>query len=149
MIADNLSDEKLIEYITAFEVFDKDKDGKITTKEIGTILRNLGQNPSEKQLNEMISEIDQDGNGTIDFNEFIGLIIKKMKEPDLNDEMIDAFSIFDKDGNKFITSHEMRNVLRKIKIISDDDIEELVKEADIDGDGQIDYEEFIRMVVDK
>lgn len=148
-MAHNLSEEKLMEYRTAFEVFDKDNDGMITTKELGSVIRNLGQNPTERQLNEMIREVDADGSGTIDFKEFIGLIIRKMKEPELDEEMKEAFAVFDKDGNKVITSHEMRAVFSNIKDIPEEDVEEMIKEADIDGDGQIDYEEFIRMMNSK
>ena len=66
-MAENLSEEKIAELRAAFELFDKDRDGKITTKELGTIMRNLGQNPSETELTNMINEVDLDGNGTIDF----------------------------------------------------------------------------------
>ncbi len=148
-MAHNLSYEKRMEYLTAFEVFDKNHDGVINIKELGSILRNLGQNPTEKQMHEMILEVDTDGSGTIDFKEFIGLIIRKTKESDLDDEIKDAFGVFDKDGNKIITSHEMRGVMSRIKVISEEDIEEMIGEADIDGDGQIDYEEFIRMMNSK
>ena len=51
-------------------MFDKDRDGSITTKELGTVMRNLGQNPTDNELKEMINEVDLDGNGTIDFKEF-------------------------------------------------------------------------------
>jgi Ca2+-binding EF-hand superfamily protein len=53
--------------------------GTITTKELGTVMRSLGQNPTEAELQDMINEVDQDGNGTIDFQEFIGLMARKMK----------------------------------------------------------------------
>lgn len=55
--------------------------GNITTKELGTVMRSLGQNPTEAELQEMINEVDADGNGTIDFPEFLNLMARKMKAP--------------------------------------------------------------------
>ena len=60
-------------------MFDKDGDGTITTKELGTVMRSLGQNPTEAELQDMINEVDADGNGTIDFPEFLTLMARKMK----------------------------------------------------------------------
>jgi calmodulin len=53
--------------------------GTITTKELGTVMRSLGQNPTEADLQDMINEVDADGNGTIDFPEFLNLMARKMK----------------------------------------------------------------------
>ena len=62
--------EQIAEFKEAFSLFDKDGDGTITTKELGTVMRSLGQNPTEAELQDMINEVDADGNGTIDFPEF-------------------------------------------------------------------------------
>jgi len=149
-MAENLSDEKILEFRAAFEIFDKDKDGNITKKELGTVMRNLGQNPSEVELTEMINEVDIDGNETIDFREFLGLMVRKMKDSDIDEELLEAFKVFDRDGNGFITSHELKNVMVNLgEYLTPDEVDELVKEADLDGDGQIDYEEFIKLMMSK
>lgn len=149
-MAENLSDEKIAEFRAAFEIFDKDRDGKISKKELGTVMRNLGQSPTEVELTEMINEVDIDGNGTIDFREFLGLMVRKMKDSDINEELLEAFKVFDRDGNGFITSHELKNVMITLgEYLTPDEVDELVKEADLDGDGQIDYEEFIKLMMSK
>ncbi|VDO06993.1 unnamed protein product, partial [Brugia timori] len=67
-----------LEFKEAFSLFDKDGDGTITTKELGTVMRSLGQNPTEAELQDMINEVDADGNGTIDFPEFLTMMARKM-----------------------------------------------------------------------
>ena len=64
-MADQLTEEQIAEFKEAFSLFDKDGDGTITTKELGTVMRSLGQNPTEAELQDMINEVDADGNGTI------------------------------------------------------------------------------------
>lgn len=82
--------------------------GTITTKELGTVMRSLGQNPTEAELQDMINEVDADGNGTIDFPEFLNLMARKMKDTDHEEELREAFKVFDKDGNGFISAAEVR-----------------------------------------
>jgi calmodulin len=149
-MAENLSEEKIAEFRAAFELFDRDRDGKITTKELGTVMKNLGQNPSETELEEMIKQVDLDGNGTIDFKEFLGLMVRKMKDSDTEEELLEAFKVFDRDGNGFITSHELRHVMTNLgQSLTPEEIEEMVREADVDGDGQINYDEFVKMMMSK
>ena len=71
-------------------------------------LRSLGQNPTEAELQDMINEVDSDGNGTIDFPEFLTMMARKMKDTDTEEEIREAFRVFDKDGNGFISAAELR-----------------------------------------
>ena len=147
-MVENLSEEKITEFKAAFELFDKDRDGAINNKELGTVMRNLGQNPSEEELKQMIKEIDLDGNGVIDFNEFLYLMVKKMNGNDTEEELLEAFKVFDRDGNGYVTSHELRSVMTSLcENTSPEEVEEMIKEADIDGDGQVDYQEFVKMMM--
>jgi len=284
----------------AFALFDKDGDGTITTKELGTVMRSLGQNPTEAELQvryisvrnggdvhssgalqnlrarraqvtgsraalphallartsgmlrsgwkraprarmgvhlcgagkgtpphrarahrskpprpgliharpparppsslspppsqDMVNEVDADGNGIIDFPEFLGLMARKMKvrclgfvgeggrgrlvhpqprprtplnasppqknppslaalplqDVDSEEELREAFKVFDKDGNGFISAAELRHVMTNLgEKLSDAEVDEMIREADVDGDGQINYDEFVDMMMAK
>merc|ERR1712039_986316 len=104
-----LTEEQIAEFKLAFSVFDKDGDGTITTKELGTVMRSLGQNPTEAELQDMINEVDADGNGTIDFPEFCTLMARKMKDTDEEvDEMLREADI---DGDGQINYEEFVKVM--------------------------------------
>jgi len=93
----------------------------------------------------MITEVDTDGNGTIDFNEFVQLMGRKMKETDTEEELREAFKVFDKDGNGFISAAELRHVMTNLgEKLTDEEVDAMIKEADTDGDGQVDYNEFVK-----
>ncbi|XP_076096051.1 uncharacterized protein LOC143067009 isoform X1 [Mytilus galloprovincialis] len=144
---EDLSEDQIAEFKEAFSLFDKDGDGTITTKELGTVMRSLGQNPTESELQDMINEVDIDGNGQIDFEEFLQMMAKKMKDTDTEEEMKEAFKVFDRDNNGFISAQELRLVMANLgEKLTDEEVEEMIKEADMNGDGQVDYTEFVVMM---
>ena len=75
-MADQLTEEQIAEFKEVFSFFDKDGDGIITTKELGTVMRSLRHIPTEAELQDRIKEVDADGNGTIDFPEFLTMMIR-------------------------------------------------------------------------
>lgn len=103
------------------------------------MMRSLGQNPSESELQDMINEVDADNNGTIDFPEFLTMMARKMKDTDSEEEIREAFKVFDRDNNGFISAAELRHVMTSIgEKLTDDEVDEMIREADQDGDGRID-----------
>merc|ERR1712025_885172 len=104
----------------------------------------------EAELADMINEVDTDGNGTIDFPEFLTMGARKMKDTDSEEEILEAFKVFDKDGNCFISAAELRHVMTNLgEKLTDEEVDEMIREADIDGDGQVNYEEFVTMMTSK
>ena len=79
-------------------------------------MRSLGQNPTEAELQDMVNEIDADGDGTIDFPEFLTMMARKMKDTDSEEEIKEAFRVFDKDGNGFISAAEPRHVVVRLPV---------------------------------
>src|SRR5439155_10851270 len=127
-MADQLTEEQIAEFKEAFSLFDKDNDGTITTKELGTVMRSLGQNPTEAELQDMINEVDADGNGTIDFPEFLTMMARKMKDTDSEEEIKEAFKVFDKDGNGYISAAELRHVMTNLgEKLTEEEVDEMVK----------------------
>jgi calmodulin len=123
-------------------------------------MRSLGQNPSESELQDMINEVDADNNGTIDFPgtpsalpsastkltrpEFLTMMARKMKDTDSEEEIREAFKVFDRDNNGFISAAELRHVMTSIgEKLTDDEVAEMIREADQDGDGKIDCASFV------
>jgi calmodulin len=149
-MTEQLTEERISEFREAFEMFDKDKDGYITIKELGEIMKNLGHGPTEQEVNDMVNEVDVDGNGNIDFKEFIGLIARKLRDVDNDDELIESFKLIDRDGTGKISGPELKFLISTLgETISDEEIDEMIREADLDGDGEINYEEFSKIMLNK
>ncbi|KAL4226321.1 Calmodulin [Mactra antiquata] len=133
--------EKFVqEFREIFKLFDKDGDGTITTKELSTVMRSLGQNPSEEELRQMVKMVDSDNNGEVDFDEFLEMIARKLQRVDLREEILEAFRVFDNDGNGSISKDELRFAITQLgEKVKEDELDELMKAADLNGDGSINY----------
>jgi len=144
-----VSTKEIEEFHGAFALFDEDGDGSITAVELGKILKKLGQSPSNEELKDMINEVDQDGNGTIDFEEFCSMMTKTSKNSNTSneDELKEAFKVFDKNGDGKISHDELKDVMESLgENLSETEVANMIREADLNGDGQIDYKEFIQMM---
>ncbi|KAK7258704.1 hypothetical protein RIF29_24286 [Crotalaria pallida] len=147
-MTDVLGEEQIGEFLEAFCLFDKDGDGCITIEELGNAIRALDENPTVEVLQIMMNEGDTDGNGTMEFGEFLNLMARKMKESEAEEELKGAFRVFDKDQDGYISPIELRSVMRSIGVkVTEEELEQMIKEADLNGDGLIDYEEFVRMML--
>lgn len=143
-----LSEEKLVELRCAFDLFDNDNDGKIDPAELGKAIEKMGQKLSEEDLKEMIKEVDSDYNGTIEFNEFVTLMESKMRDNDSEEEIIEAFKIFDKKGNGHISKADIKNVMISLhESLSQEEIDDLMNKWDIDKDGYLNFDEFKNMMM--
>lgn len=146
-----LSSKQIKELKKTFQMFDRDSDGKISASELGHAFRVQGQNFSDAEVRQIITEIDEDGNGQIDFDEFVGLMTSKMKEASRDEtEMREAFKVFDRNGDGKISCKELKYVLTSIgENLTDAEFADLIREADIDGDGSISFDEFSNVLAHK
>ena len=107
----------------------------------------LGYNPTDAELQEMVTSIDSNKNGEIDFEEFLGMVTKKMKAGASDEEIKDTLRVFDKDCNGFISAAELRQALANLgQKLTEEEVDEMIREVDFDGDGQIDYAEFLSLM---
>lgn len=146
-IEDKLTEEQIEEYRDAFKFFDKDGNGYITTRELGAIMRSLGQNPTENELQDMVNEVDYDGNGVVDFGEFVNMMINQNNNTLDEKELLEAFRTFDGDDKGYIFSNEIRYVMRHMgESIPEQDINEILQDQEESRKRKITFEEFIKLV---
>lgn len=135
---------------TAFESFDTEGVGAIGVETIGNILRMMGVKVKEADLKEIVDEVDDDGSGMLEFEEFTELAAKFLIEEDeeeLKNELKEAFRIYDKDGQGFITNDVLREILKEIDPkLTDADLDGIIEEVDEDGSGTMDLDEFMEMM---
>lgn len=126
-------------------MFDEDGDGTITTKELSTVMRNLGEKVTDKEAADLIAEVDVDGSGAIDFEEFCELMQKKMAESEEEGGILDAFNEYDLSGKGIIRADELKNLLKKLPVrLSNKEIDEMVKFVDPKGTGRIVFADFVK-----
>jgi calmodulin len=147
-------------YRDVFHSFDRDHDGRITVADLLTVAHQLGLPGTERDLGQLIGKTNIDVRGKLDFNTFLVLMSRSREDVALQDaehmrqqqedEMRQAFKVFDRDGNGLIDQKELRTTMKNLgEKLSKDDVKAMIKAADKNGDGKIDYEEFIRMMYAK
>ena len=144
-VASRLSESEINDLKEVFKAFDKDNDGQINYNEFEQGLKQLKCDKlNDKEIHNYFSAIDTDKNGKIDYTEFLAATLEQktvLKE----ERLYEAFSMLDKDHNGKITKDEIMSVL-KLEPSDDKFIKELIKNADKNDDGVIDYKEFLEFM---
>ncbi|XP_076097658.1 neo-calmodulin-like isoform X4 [Mytilus galloprovincialis] len=118
MILSQIQEDKVREYREAFNLYDKDHDGVISTHKLGVILRSLGHNPTELEIQEMIDEVDHDRTGSVEFEDFLEVVMSKdLDEEDHELALKEAFKMFDRDGNGYIDADELRLCMMNLEFV--------------------------------
>ncbi|CAF5199694.1 unnamed protein product, partial [Rotaria magnacalcarata] len=150
MRANFISIEQENELKEAFALFDRLGGGVISIQDLAFVIRSIGYQTTPSELESMIREVDRDDNGLIDFDEFKQMMISKgdSRFEMFNDELLnETFRIFDKNGNGFISEMEIRSVMNNLgEKLTDDELNDMIREADLDGNRQVDYAEFSALV---
>ncbi|XP_060517229.1 calmodulin-beta-like [Cylas formicarius] len=142
--------ELLAEIKEVFSLFDKDGDGVITTKELGMVMKTLGQSPTEAELLDIVAEADKNKDGVINFDEFVCIMKGVMKECDNEDDIKAAFKVFDRNGKGHISSDDLQFIMTSLgEKVTDEECEEMITAADLDEDGQVSFADFLEMMISK
>ncbi|NXY21258.1 CETN2 protein, partial [Atrichornis clamosus] len=142
-----LSDEQRREIREAFELFDTDGSGSIDVKELKVAMRALGFEPKKEEIKKMISDIDKEGTGKISCNDFLAVMKQKMAEKDSTEEILKAFKLFDDDETGKISFKNLKRVAKELgENLTDEELQEMIDEADRDGDGEVSEQEFLRIM---
>ncbi|XP_064938352.1 calmodulin-like protein 3 [Musa acuminata AAA Group] len=132
-----------------FQMFDRNGDGRITKTELSDSLENLGIYIPEAELASMIEKIDVNGDGCVDMDEFGALYRSIMDERDEEEDMREAFNVFDQNGDGYISVEELRSVLVSLGVKQGrtaEDCRMMINKVDVDGDGRVDFKEFKQMM---
>merc|ERR1711918_8115 len=124
-----------------------DGSGNIDIKELTIAMKALGCEPKPGEIEKMVGEVDDDGSGEIGFPEFLRMMTNKILNKDPKDDMVKAFKLFDDDQTGFVTLKNMKRVAKETnQTLDDDELQEMLDDADKDGDGQLNQEEFLKMM---
>ncbi|PHZ13301.1 calmodulin-like protein 1 [Rhizopus microsporus ATCC 52813] len=133
----------------AFDAFDKDGDGTINQVELQAMMEKLGDKISLEEAKLLIDEVDLDKDGAVNFNEFSVMMgVPVNKDIKINDrDMLSCFLYFDKDHDGRISQSELESVMKMLDAqLSPEEIKEMIKLADVNKDGFVDFEEFRLLV---
>ncbi|CAF2343252.1 unnamed protein product [Rotaria sp. Silwood2] len=140
--------EQIDQIRDAFAVFDKEMTGSITTEQFSKVLEDLGYNVPESELTTFINQLDIDKSGTIEFEEYLSFMLTFIKKNvTTEDNLKDAFNLFDQNDDGFIETKDLREIMTNLgEKITDEDIDEMIREADIDKDFKVNFYEFQRIM---
>ena len=136
--------EQFDEYTQVFNSFDRNKDGTIDASELAVAMRELGVTSTPRDVEQMIASVDLDKNGSINREEFMLLMQGMINKPV---DYRHIFRAFDPNADGYVTFQELKSVMNAIgEVISDDDVQTMINEADGDGDGRVSFTEFVNFL---
>ncbi|KAE8711145.1 hypothetical protein F3Y22_tig00110303pilonHSYRG00339 [Hibiscus syriacus] len=147
VIAQRLSEEEIAGLKEMFKMIDTDGSGQITYDELKEGLKKFGANLAESEFHALMQAADINNSGTIDYEEFVTATLH-LNKIEREDNLLAAFSYFERDGSDYITPDELQKACQEFGI-EDIRLDEIMKEVDADNDGRIDYNEFIAMMLPK
>ena len=147
---EELTEEQIGEIKEVFTLFDKNGDDTIVSTELGTVMRSLGKNPTEAELQEMIKEADETGKGVISFESFKMLLSKVTKlDSDRAEELLEAFKVLDMDNVGSIDVGEFRFMMTHLgEQLTVEEAQDMIKEVGVDANKRINYGEYVKSLAD-
>ena len=142
-----LTEDEIEEIKEAFDLFDTDGSGSIDPKELRAAMQSLGFEAKNQTIYQMITDLDKNKSGNIDFEEFLDMMTARMSDKDTREDIGKVFRLFDDDETGKITFKNLKRVAKELgENMTDEEIQEMIDEADRDGDNEISEEEFMRIM---
>ncbi|NXO55222.1 CETN1 protein, partial [Aramus guarauna] len=155
-----VSEEQREELREAFELFDPDGSGVLDASALKARSceraawarrtqagRALGCELGKEEMKRIVSQFGEEGSGKLSFKSFLQVMTQKMAEPCVEKEILQAFEVFDCDGTGKISFENLKVVASEVgENITDEELQEMIDEADVNGDGEVDKQEFLRML---
>lgn len=143
-----LDEEAMEEIKEAFNLFDTEGKGNIDVRELKAAFRALGFQVKKAEIRQMFVDMDKDlSSATVTFDEFVEMVTPKMQNRDSREEILKVFSLFDDDNTGAISFRNLKRVATELgENLTDEELQEMIDEADRDGDGLINEEEFYRVM---
>lgn len=145
-MADHLTKEEISHLKKFFNTIDKEGEDEITAEKFRIFLSSFSFQPTDRELKEMLG-IDAASNGRLNFDQFSKIMSQQLRMDYSDDEFKTGFEIFDKNNDGFITAKDLQHVMIKLGVfITMEEAKEMILEEDFDGDGQVSFEEFVRLI---
>jgi len=148
----------LLQIKAVFDRFDKDGSGHIDRYELRAMLEELGKDPSDKDVEKMLADGDNDGNNLIDWQEFAGMMGHDVALPVSSEDedaavLAEVFKVFDLDGSGFIDRTELKAMMASLETKTfrappEEEVDAMLNDADQNRDGKIDYQEFCKVMLE-
>ncbi len=145
-----LTEDEIYEIKEAFDLFDTDGGGSIDPKELKEAMNSLGLETRNQTIYQMISDLDADNSGSIEFKEFLDLMTARMSDRDTKEDIKKVFRIFDESNSGYITKKSLMRVAKELgETMDESELNEMIERADSDGDGNVTFEDFYNIMTKK
>merc|ERR1712151_1057453 len=145
-----LSEDEVEEIKEAFDLFDSDGSGAISVNELTSAMKSLGFDVKHAVVYNMVSGLDADGSGEIEFGEFLDVMTAKITDKNTMEEIDRVFKLFDKDRNGTLEADDLSGVCKELgEEMSEEDVREVIQRADLDGDGVVGLQDFYNVLTKK
>ena len=142
-----LSEDEIIEIKEAFDLFDANKNGSIDKEELTSALQTLGISAKNSTIKNMMKEMDKDKNNSIDFGEFIAMMNKKESNDNSKEELERVFQVLLREDQNKINVNDLKMLINELDLdIKDQEIQEMIKRLDYDGDNHVSFDEFYQFM---
>lgn len=150
-MVDHFNEDDIAHMFEVFRQYDPSNTGRLQLNDLPHAMLDLGHNPTNEELQKLVQGIDKEpGRQYLDFPEFLTVLAFHLQEAEPEEQLREAFQVFDTDGRGKLNADELRRSMLNLgERLSKEEVDYMIRMADMTGDGQVNYEEFIRVMTSK